>query len=157
MKDSSNRSPLTRIIPMQPTRSIEARPSAFDEIMPQYTGHILSGAEMRGDLIKLFHYLATNLAQYREGTSTFLNSRMQALLYAERVATYALQDYPRQVEGEPYITTLWEGLNHVRCIVSAWRADENAGSGQTELATIETIVHNVLCEDTQSDTSGLLM
>jgi hypothetical protein len=106
----------------------------------------LSALEIRGDLTKLFHYLNINLAQYEEGSSSFLKTHGEALLYAERVATYAIHDYPRHADGEPQVTTLWDALHRIRRTISAWRTGEHSGDGQTELSIIKKIIQNTLCE-----------
>jgi hypothetical protein len=108
------------------------------------TGTPPSPADIHSDLLKLLNYLKINLADQREGTSSFLASHAQALVYAERVATYAMQDYPRHVEGAPEITPLWDALHRIRRIVSAWRTGEHTSDGRTELAIIESIVQAAL-------------
>jgi hypothetical protein len=127
--------------------------SLLDDLMPRQTTTVLTGTEILSDLLKMFQYLKTNLREQKTGKSPFLKNDLQALLYAERVATYAMQDYPRQVEGLPIITTLWDALHRIRRIVSAWRTQDQAGNGQTELAVIERIVENALREHTQKDSS----
>jgi hypothetical protein len=128
--------PAVKSLPME--KQIDLLEQAIHEGIP------LSASEILGDLMKLLTYLKTNLAQQREGTSSFLSSRSQALVYSERVATYALQDYPRHVEGEPRITRLWDALYSIRQTVSTWRMNDYASDGQTELATIEKSVQDAL-------------
>jgi len=118
----------------------------FDGMPHRDRGITLSGAEIRDDLIKLFHYLNISLTQYEEGSSPFLKTHVEALLYAERVATHAVHDYPRRVEGEPQITLLWEILHRIRRTISTWRTGEYSGDGQTELTIVEHIIQNTLRE-----------
>jgi hypothetical protein len=116
----------------------------------------LNSTGIRSDLRDIFHTLKTNLAQQREGISSFLETRMQALLYAERVTTQAMQEYPRQVDDAPYITKLWDSLHRIRRTASTWRTGEHSSDGQTELAIIENIIQNILLEDKQVESSEAL-
>jgi hypothetical protein len=105
----------------------------------------LNASEIRSDLVKILTYLKTNLA-YQQGANTFLMTDVQALLYAERVASYALYDYPRQFEDDTHITFLWDTLNHIARTVTAWRTAKSGGDGQMELVIIKKNIDLALAE-----------
>jgi len=104
----------------------------------------LSASEIRADLVKILTYLKTNLASQEIGA--FMMSDIQALLYAERVASYALYDYPRQFENDTHITFLWDTLSHIARTVTAWRTAISGGDGHMELMIIKKNIDVALDE-----------
>jgi hypothetical protein len=106
----------------------------------------LSAAEIRADMIKILTYLKTNLDDHQKDTRSFLMTDAQALLYAERTASYALHDYPRQFEGDSLITFLWDTFNGIVRTVVAWRTGKSGGDGQVELAIIKKNINFALAE-----------
>lgn len=106
----------------------------------------LSAAEIRSDLVKILTYLKTNLASQHTDTSPFLTNPVQALLYAERVASYALHDYPRQFQGDTRITVLWDTLNRIAKTVAEWRDGDDQGDGELELAVLRDYIELALAD-----------
>jgi len=106
----------------------------------------LTAPEIRADMVKILTYLKAHLDSQQKQASSFLTTDIQALLYAERVASYALHDYPRQFENDALITFLWDTFNRIVRTVAAWRTGKSGGDGQVELALIRKNVDLALTE-----------
>lgn len=102
-------------------------------------GEDLTADEIRDDLSKILAHLITQISTHSAGMSIILKMPAQALLYAERTATYALSDYPRVFENDIVITGLWDALERIYLAAAEWRKDANKGDGRTVIVSIDRI------------------
>ena len=70
--------------------------------------------------------------------SILLKLPAQALLYAERTALYAINDYPRIFENNIAIMGLWDALENIYRQALGWRKDANKSDGRDVIALINT-------------------
>lgn len=103
------------------------------------SGVELAAEEIRDDLSKIVSHLITQIGTHTAGRSIMLKLPAQALLYAERTATYALSDYPRSFENDIAITGLWDALERISIAAADWRKDTNKGDGRAVITGIERI------------------
>jgi hypothetical protein len=101
------------------------------------SGVELGAEEIRDDLNKILSHLITQLSTHTAGMSIILKMPAQALLYAERTATYALTDYPRSFENDIAITGLWDALERIYIAASDWRKDPNKADGRAVIVSID--------------------
>ena len=102
-------------------------------------GTLLTADEICDDLVKIITHLITQLGTHNAGMSIILKMPAQALLYAERTASYAINDYVRVFENDTTIISLWDALERI-CIAAAdWRKDSDKGDGKSVIVSIERI------------------
>lgn len=89
--------------------------------MRRSSGSELTAQEFRDDLSKIMSHLITQLSTHTAGVSVILKLPVQALLYVERTASYAIKDCPRTFENDSAITGLWDTLEHIYMAAIDWR------------------------------------
>jgi hypothetical protein len=104
----------------------------------------LTPDEIRRELKDIITHLASRLMQYEKGFSTFIRNPTHALDYAERVAAYAIKDYPREFQGDPDISGLWDTLKTIHTIGYAWRKSEQKEDGQTVIDRVNKIADDAI-------------
>ena len=107
-------------------------------------GNELTAEEIRNDLLKLLTHLMTQLSAHIAGISVILKLPAQALLYAERTATYAIHDYPRAYQNDRAIKDVWDVLECIY-MVSAYRRKEGAkGDARAVILSLHHIVRTAI-------------
>jgi hypothetical protein len=97
----------------------------------------LTAQEIREDLSKIMSHLITQLSMHGAGVSVILKLPVQALLYVERTASYAIKDYPRIFEGDSAITGLWDVLERIHIAAADWRKEEPKRDERALIVSIE--------------------
>jgi hypothetical protein len=108
------------------------------------SGVPLTAEEVRRDLKAVLSQLTVSFMQYEHSFSTFLRTPAHALDYAERVAAYAMKDYPRDFEADADITGLWDTLKTIHLIGYGWRKGEDKTDGKTLVGTVNKIANEAL-------------
>lgn len=99
----------------------------------------LSAEEVRRDLKAVLSQLTVAFMQYEHSFSTFLRTPAHALDYAERVAAYAMKDYPREFEDDADILGMWDTLKTIHVLGYAWRKGEDKTDGKQLVVTVNKI------------------
>jgi len=128
-------------------------------------GTPLTADEICDDLLKIITHLIAQLGTHNSGMSIILKMPAQALLYAERTASYAINDYGRVFENDATIMSLWDALERISMAAADWRKDANKGDGKSVIVSIERMANAAIRdlhvaddplpnEDTASDESS---
>lgn len=99
----------------------------------------LTVEEVRRELKQVLTHLTSRIMQYDQGFSTFLRNPTHALDYAERVAAYAIKDYPREMNGDAEVMGLWNTLNRIHTIGYAWRKGDDKSQGKAVVESVNKI------------------
>lgn len=87
-------------------------------------GYALSAAEVKTDLKSILDALMTHIIDYQAQRNRFMQTPAHMLIYIENVASFAMRDYPREIEGDASVTALWDAFDKMHTDPHAWRRGE---------------------------------
>jgi len=162
MSDSRDTPPHNDEGSLPTTPNAQSRAAYFEDMLPgvianderetrvgaankrRRSGIPLTSEEVYRDLKAVLSQLMVSFMQYDKGFSTFLRTPSHALDYAERVAAYAMKDYPRDFEADKDIAGVWDALNNIHVIGYAWRKGRDKTDGKALVVTVNKIATEAL-------------